>query len=297
MANTVTVKKQLGWRLQTADEQLFTPLFRFAHLERMHLIPYGEVTKRCEKFVDDLFATRQAFIGSEKTSVKSIRDQFDARIEAFKKEVGWESGRCQNLSGKEGDMSEPSSKEQFLDEHQKTIKATDKEIMDQNEVPVLIDSLGNQSKKKRLSKFTNDSFTKPSKSTSSADTPTDTTTLLKDSINAFTRMVNDKSPSPSKKKLKHALESDVEEKMMEQIGNFNMLDFLAAAGIKSALISCENLSTYEDIGVDTIVNIYCTPLLNFDAGIVKQNWQQCGITVLHSNKLYTYLTKLKNSLL
>ena len=263
----------------------------------MHLIPYGEVTKRWEKFVDDLFATQQGFIGSEKTSVKSIRDQFDARIEAFKKEVGWESGRCQNLSGKEGDMSEPSSKEQFLDEHQKTIKATDKEIMDQNEVPVLIDSLGNQSKKKRLSKFTNDSFTKPSKSTSSADTPTDTTTLLKDSINAFTRMVNDKSPSPSKKKLKHALESDVEEKMMEQIGNFNMLDFLAAVGIKAALISCENLSTYEDIEVDTVVNIFCTPILNIDAGIVKQNWQQCGITALHSNKLYTYLTKLKNSLL
>ena len=104
--------------------------------------------------------------------------------------------------------------------------------------------------------------------------------------------------SPSKKKLKRALESEIEEKLMEQIGNFNMLDFLAAAGIKSALISCENLSTYEDIGVDTIVNIFCTPLLNFDAGIVKQNWQQCGITVLHySNKLYTYLTKLKNSLL
>ena len=118
MANSVTVKKQLGWRLQTADEQLFTPLFRFAYLEKMHLIPCGEVTKRCEKIVDNLFATQQGFIGNEKTSVRSIRDQFDARIEAFKKEVGWESGRCQNLSGKEGDMSEHSSTIKLMLEEQ-----------------------------------------------------------------------------------------------------------------------------------------------------------------------------------
>jgi hypothetical protein len=44
-----------------------------------------------------------------KTTIRAVRQQWDARIELFKKTMGWEDSHCQNLSGFEGDLSEPDA--------------------------------------------------------------------------------------------------------------------------------------------------------------------------------------------
>jgi len=48
-------------------------------------------------------------MNKEKTTIRAVRQQWDARIELFKKTMGWEDGRCQNLSGFEGEISEPDA--------------------------------------------------------------------------------------------------------------------------------------------------------------------------------------------
>ena len=102
-------KPQVGWRHPNADQDLFAVLFRFGYHERIHTAPHGKVLEHWTKFVDDLFNTQEGFMGKEKTSVRAVRQQWDARIESFKKTMGWEDGHCQNLSGFEGDLAEPDA--------------------------------------------------------------------------------------------------------------------------------------------------------------------------------------------
>jgi hypothetical protein len=85
-------KAQLGWRGANSDEQLYSPLFKFGYFEQMHLIKHGEMTKKWEKFKEDLFEKQDGFVQRKelKTSAKSIKQQWDGRIEQFKTEFGWE---------------------------------------------------------------------------------------------------------------------------------------------------------------------------------------------------------------
>ena len=71
-------KAQLGWRGANSDEQLYGPLFKFGYFEQMHLlIKYGEMTKKWEKFKEDLFEKQDGFFQRKelKTSAKSIKQQ------------------------------------------------------------------------------------------------------------------------------------------------------------------------------------------------------------------------------
>ena len=78
-------RSQLGWRLHNADALLYTPLFKFGYLERIHIIKHGEVTKRWESFKEELFAKQDGFVQKKdcKTSAKAIREQWEGRIEQF----------------------------------------------------------------------------------------------------------------------------------------------------------------------------------------------------------------------
>jgi hypothetical protein len=89
-------KPQLGWRGPNADELLYTPLFKFGYHERIHLVKYGEVGTAWDKFVDDVFEKQDGFVHKKelKGSVKSIKDQWIGRIDQFKREFGWEDGKC-----------------------------------------------------------------------------------------------------------------------------------------------------------------------------------------------------------
>jgi len=68
------IKPQVGWRSHDADAELFTPMFRFGYHEGMHKKHHGKTKDKWEKFVSDLFATQDGFIGKEKTTVKALRN-------------------------------------------------------------------------------------------------------------------------------------------------------------------------------------------------------------------------------
>ena len=98
----------------------------------MHKIPYGKVGDRWKDFVTFLFQNTEGFSGHEMPSVKSIREQYEAKITAFKNLVGWEDGRCGNLSAMEGDLGELEQtivnilREEYQDQQ---VKKTKEEIV------------------------------------------------------------------------------------------------------------------------------------------------------------------------
>jgi hypothetical protein len=128
-------KPQLGWRLPTAELSLFTPLFRLAEAEEMFTIEYGQDKRRWEDFNDLLFC-QPVFRDHGKTSVQAIKNQFNARIEAFKRKHGWEDGKTTNLSGEAGDLCEVDHiikaglKAQYDAKEAKRAKEADKEACD-----------------------------------------------------------------------------------------------------------------------------------------------------------------------
>ena len=136
---TSAIYKQLGWRLASADELLFTPLIRSAYLHQMHLLKRGETTKKWNEFVDDLFTDQDGFKGENKTSVKCIREQYDARIEQFVKFHGFHDVKMQNNSGMEGDLGDPDKtikimlEEQHREEEDKKLKEADNVAIDTND--------------------------------------------------------------------------------------------------------------------------------------------------------------------
>ena len=139
-----TRKPQVGWRHPNADQDLYAGLFRFGYHERIHNAPHGKVTEHQTKFVNDLFNTQEGFMGKEKTSVRAVRQQWDARIESFKKTMGWEDGHCQNLSGFEGDLAEPDATIKMIlneiqeEEERKKAKENDAKQTEANEVQVIL---------------------------------------------------------------------------------------------------------------------------------------------------------------
>ena len=64
----------------------------------MLVIPFGQTEKRWKEFVEALFK-QPDFADAEQTSIQAIKNQFFARIDAFKRKFG-------NLSGEEGDKTE-----------------------------------------------------------------------------------------------------------------------------------------------------------------------------------------------
>jgi len=152
-------KPQVGWRHPCADEELYTPLFKFGYHERMHLLPHGKVTEHRTIFFDDLFLTQEGFIGKEKVTVRAVR------IESFKKTMGWD---CQNLSGFEGDLAEPNATIKLIlnevqeDEERKKAKENDAKQTEANEVQVMLNGLTTNSKKRALKQVGDSGGTKDS---------------------------------------------------------------------------------------------------------------------------------------
>ena len=93
-------------------------------------------------------------MNKEKTTVRAVRQQWDARIELFKKTMGWEDGHCQNLSGFEGDLSEPDATIKMIlneiqeEEERKKVIQNDAKQTEVNEVQVILNGLTTTSKKR-----------------------------------------------------------------------------------------------------------------------------------------------------
>ena len=81
--------------------------------------------------------------------------EWDARIDRFKALHGWEDGRCQNLSGLEGDLNEPDVTIKMMleeiqeDEARKEALHADAKQTEANEVSVIIQGYSNSAKKKK----------------------------------------------------------------------------------------------------------------------------------------------------
>ena len=141
----------------------------------MHKRAFDKTKDKWEKFTEDLFATQQGFIGKDKITVKALRNQWDARIEKFKTLHGWEDGRCKNLSGLEGDLSEPDATIKIMLEEiqqekaEKEVKEADARQTEANEVSVIIQGYTNNSKKKRAFKQIGTDATPSADASPSAD--------------------------------------------------------------------------------------------------------------------------------
>lgn len=299
---------QLGWRKDTADELLFTPLFRFAYLEEMHRIPHGEVTNKWKSFVDDLFMKQDGFVGSEKTSVTAIRDQWEYRIEKFKTFHGWENGACKNNSGKEGDLTEPDNtirnilREQWEDAQRKKTLDADKEQTNRNETTVLLDSFGSKAKGKRqvLDKANQDVDSSFDDNSGKTSRPVSSNTELQ---LAYLGRQIDGLNSPTPKKLKVSLEAKMEADIMDAIYKRfpkmpDMDNWHDIVGRDLKLTDTD--STIElliEIDFTTLVSVFCTPGINFDASQIKSEFKTFGLNPVNASKLYNFLLKLKDSLL
>ena len=93
-------------------------------------------------------------MGKKKVTVRAVRQQWDSRIESFKKTMGWEDGHCQNLSGFEGDLAEPDCTIKLIlnevqeEEERKKAKDNDAKQTEVNEVQVILNGLTTNSKKR-----------------------------------------------------------------------------------------------------------------------------------------------------
>jgi hypothetical protein len=289
-------------------------MFKVAQQEQMHIIPYGHVVAKWNSFVNLLFEKTQGFMEYEKTSVQSIRVQYDSRIAAFEKEMGWADGRCQNLSGKEGDKSElyeiisTMLEEKYSKENEKKLQDADKVAVDNNEVTVLIRGLGRDSKHTRkptrslqvpvvgpsspLGEGTMGSpesgVTEPGSVASTAKKGDTMSDILRFAVKSFEKAAN---PSP-KKKLKMSLESEFEAKLQARLTSLD--DALTDGNIHPNEDDMYNLC---EIGLPVLVSIYCTPDKNFDAKFVKDEYKELGLPPLIAHKLYLFFHECKRKIL
>ena len=104
-------------------------------------------------------------------------------------------------------------------------------------------------------------------------------------------VVQDNDLAPIKK-LRKASESEVETKILAVLQEKPIEMILLEAQIRvNPLI----IDRFEDIGIATIVNIYCTPKKDFDTEYVKGQLFLLFNDILIVHKLYSYLQHLKDS--
>ena len=271
----------------------------------MHKIPLGKTTETWRQFVDDLFAKQDGFVDQQKTSVQSIRTQYDSRIEKFKQFHGFEDGKCKNLSGQEGDLADPDKTIKMILEEQaaflqdrKTVEAA-KIAADKTEQTVLINAQKSNSRRKKLDGSVVATTSKSFRSTEIDDLSNPSQPLqsskplishtyavqeFQRSLDSFTSSLN--SPSPAKKKLKKPLESDVESELYNIIQDKDTCSILTACGIK---YSEEVRELFDEAVVAVILNTYCAPSKKIDYDFITNRFCKYGFNVLQYSKLYNYL--------
>ena len=164
-----------------------------------------------------------------------------------------------NLSDEAGDLPEPEKTiklmliEKQTEDEKKKLAESDKEEVNRNEVTVLLNGLSGRSNKKRTKKLTETSEINHSgtKNGSSVD----------DIISSTHQSFSSSLASPGVKKLKKALESDIEDKLLNRFKDQDIGAFFANAGIDMTILEAEIIYKYEEIGVSTLVNIFCTPYM------------------------------------
>jgi len=307
----VVIKPYLCWRAPDADVELFTDLFRFGYHEGMHKRAFGKTKDKWEKFTEDLFATQQGFIGKDKITVKALRNQWDARIEKFKTLHGWEDGRCKNLSGLEGDLSEPDATIKIMLEEiqqekaEKEVKDADAKQTEVNEVSVIIQGYTNNSKKKRAFKQID---TVPDVDTSAVTDATPSNVLLSavkskgttdfiqrliDGVTGTTPITGTSSSTLSNdealimKLSKHLTDMGSVELICNAYGN------CSAMPRSFDLQSCSEL--LDQIGLDTLARLFMENCN--DPKYIKNELKDYQIDKITEGRLYSYIIHIAKSFL
>jgi len=307
----VVIKPYLCWRAPDADAELFTDLFRYGYHEGMHKRAFGKTKDKWEKFTEDLFATQQGFIGKDKITVKALRNQWDARIEKFKTLHGWEDGRCKNLSGLEGDLSEPDATIKIMLEEiqqekaEKEVKEADAKQTEANEVSVIIQGYTNNSKKKRAFKQIG---TVPDVDTSAVTDATPSNVLLSavkskgttdfiqrliDGVTATTPIATTASSSISN-------DESIIKKLSKHLTDMGSMDLICNAyGDCSAMPNTFDLpgcsELLNQIGLDTLVRLF---MENYDdPKYIKNELKDYQIDKITEGRLYSYIIRITKQLI
>lgn len=289
-------KPQVGWRHPTADQDLFTDMFKLGYVKRIHLAPHGKVTEQWTNFVDDLFITQEAFMGKEKTTVRAVRQQWDARIESFKKTMGWEDGHCQNLSGFEGDLAEPDATIRMIlneiqeEEERKKVKENDAKQTEANEVQVILNGLTTTSKKRAYKQVGDSGGSKDS-----AGVPK---SALKQSATSFIDHWMDTSlrSTPSLPYLtdNEALIEKVTRRLNRSDGGMDLI--IDAYGDASLLPRREGWDFAEQAGIleclgnEALARLFVE--FKDDPKYIKEELKSYGIDAVTTARLYNYIVKL-----
>ena len=299
-------KPQVGWRSYDADAELFTPMFKFGYCEEMHKKHFGKTKEKWEKFVSDLFATQDGFVGKEKTSVKALRNQWDARIDRFKALHGWEDGRCQNLSGLEGDLNEPDVTIKMMleeikeDEARKEAKEADAKQTEANEVSVIIQGYSNSAKKKkRPFKQVGDSA-EVSGSTTDADISSTTilsavkSTGTTDFIERLIAGVTGGTPNSS---ITPPVSSNEEiiAKFAQHLTALGSMDLLCDAYGDCRVMPAgfdlqASTAILDSLGHDSIARLFLENM--DDPRYIKNELKEYGLDKITETRLYTFIIKM-----
>lgn len=94
-------------------------------------------------------------------------------------------------------------------------------------------------------------------------------------------------------------EATIETQLNEQLQTVNMLSFLKECNINVQSNANDHIYELlvEEIGLDTLVSIYCTPEANFDAKYVKDQYEKLGIPMLAVHKIYSNFNRRKTMFL
>jgi hypothetical protein len=296
-------RKQLGWRKSNSESSLNAPLFKFAYQEGMHLISHGEIVKKWNRFVVDLFESQEGFMGMKPLSVKCLREQFDNRTEEFKTFHGWDDGKCKNLSGKDGELSEPHNtiremlKEQWDEEQKKKVLLNDKESVNENETTVLIRSIGSASKIKRKNtrKIDDESVESPLSTSKSPEA------MFAKSLEALSKFsdsmcsLDDSSPELKRSRPSNPIEPNIMSKMMNILKDQSILQLLDDAQLSMRNVNPEDIDLLNDISLELLVDIYCSPSKQFDREYIIQQYKDLKIPILIIHKLIRYFDNVRNN--
>jgi hypothetical protein len=82
-------------------------------------------------------------------------------------------------------------------------------------------------------------------------------------------------------------------KMLLFLNGKSILQLLDDAQLTVRTINPEDIDLLTDIGIELLVDIYCSPNKNFDRDYVIQQYKDLKISILHIHKLIRYFDSVR----
>ena len=305
-------KSIIPWRANGADDLVYLPFFKVIYAEKVHLkaLVHGKSESTWNDIVAEVFR-QDAFKNYDTTNGQALQRQFTKRLREFKVKYAYETGQA-NKSGLEGEFTELESiLLDICDEIEnakamKEAKQEEKEAIEKTETTTIVSMLSAAAKQNRASDSNNhngkkqktvDSLTGSNNSTDSGST----TGSYKDefeqfnqdlnkSLQSFTNSLNSGS---DKKLATSSVEAMVELKLTEYLAKncINLAAFIDLARLSESTDLSQS-EVLQQIGLDVLVNVYCSPDLGFNVKYVCEELTKYGVDALNARKIYMCLHKI-----